>query len=249
MLRFFNRIRKQLAKENKFFQYSRYAIGEILLVVIGILIAFQVDNWNEFRKIHSQDIEFLNNLKVELTVDISALTRRKLQYQSINDNIKNTIALFDRGSPALTSDEHQEIVSALSRFQIFSPIDKNVNRNDLVIAQGTIDRIDKELNRQFLTYLQETLELNTAITKLGETLQQLEILQVHPNVDYNQIDPSAPKVDFDFMEIYKNRGVRNTLQRSFGYRRGYIADLTVKIEQAEKLIALIDALLDVADYK
>ncbi|WP_289723206.1 hypothetical protein [Robiginitalea aurantiaca] len=35
MPRFFNRIRKQLAKENKFFQYSRYAIGEIALVVIG----------------------------------------------------------------------------------------------------------------------------------------------------------------------------------------------------------------------
>jgi hypothetical protein len=43
MPRFFNRIRKQLAKENRFFQYSRYAIGEILLVVVGILIALQVE--------------------------------------------------------------------------------------------------------------------------------------------------------------------------------------------------------------
>ena len=50
MPRFFNRIQKQLAKENKFFEYSRYAIGEILLVVIGILIALQIDNWNEWRK-------------------------------------------------------------------------------------------------------------------------------------------------------------------------------------------------------
>ncbi|MBC2839836.1 DUF6090 family protein [Robiginitalea sp. SC105] len=243
MFRFFRQIRQRLLAGNRFSKYLLYAVGEVLLVVIGILIAFQVDNWNEFRKTHNQDTEFLNNLKVELTVDLTALTERRSEYQSINDNIKNTIALFDRGSPALTSDEHREIVAALSRFQIFSPIDKNVNRNDLVIAQGTIDRIDKELNRQFLTYLQETQEINAAITKLGETLQQLEILQVHPNVDYNQIDPSAPKVDFDFMEIYKNRGVRNALQRSFGYRRGYIEELTVKIEQADKLIALIDTKL------
>ncbi|MFZ9029556.1 MAG: DUF6090 family protein [Crocinitomicaceae bacterium] len=55
MPRFFNRIRKQLAKDNKFFQYSRYAIGEILLVVIGILIALQINNWNEE----------VNNLRVE----------------------------------------------------------------------------------------------------------------------------------------------------------------------------------------
>lgn len=180
-------------------------------------------------------------------MDISALTARKLQYESINNNIKKTIALFDRGSPTLSPDEHKEIVSALSRFQIFGPMDKNLNRNDLVIAQGTVERIDKELNRKFLTYLQETQEINFAIAKLGETLQQLEIFQVHPNVDYNQIDQSAPKVDFDFMEIYKNRGVRNTLQRSFGYRRDYIAELTVKIEQAERLIALIETKLDGAN--
>ena len=63
MLRFFNRIRKQLAKENKFFQYSRYAIGEILLVVIGILIALQIDNWNENRKDRSLYLNYLVRLR------------------------------------------------------------------------------------------------------------------------------------------------------------------------------------------
>ena len=50
MLRFFKNIRQQLASENKVMAYLRYAIGEILLVVIGILIALQVNNWNELRK-------------------------------------------------------------------------------------------------------------------------------------------------------------------------------------------------------
>lgn len=63
MPRFFNRIRKQLAKENKFFQYSRYAIGEILLVVIGILIALQIDSWNENRKDRNLYINYLVRLK------------------------------------------------------------------------------------------------------------------------------------------------------------------------------------------
>ena len=117
MIKFFRQIRQRLLTENppagregKFSKYLLYAIGEIILVVIGILIALQINNWNELRKTHLQDLEFLNNLKVELSVDISALTARKSQYQSINDNIKNTIKLFDGGVQSLTHDEHQEIV-------------------------------------------------------------------------------------------------------------------------------------------
>ena len=73
MPRFFNRIRKQLAKENKFFQYSRYAIGEILLVVIGILIALQVDSWNEEEIQKKQSYQVLLNLKEELEESKSEL--------------------------------------------------------------------------------------------------------------------------------------------------------------------------------
>lgn len=247
MINFFRRIRKQLADDNKPLKYARYAIGEILLVVIGILIALQINNWNEDRKTHLRDIEFLSNLKVELSVDISAFNDRKSHYQNINDNIKNTIKLFDSGVQSFTHDEQQEIVRALYQFEILTPINKNISRNDLVIAQGTIDRIDKELNLRFLTYLHEIQSINAAITKLGETLQQLQIQQIQPNVDFNEINPTANKVDFDFKEIYNNRGIRNALQRSFRYRKAYIGDMSRKIVDAENLITLIDDKLNGAD--
>ena len=50
MLRFFRNIIKELAAENKVTAYLRYAIGEIILVAIGILIALQINNWNKRRK-------------------------------------------------------------------------------------------------------------------------------------------------------------------------------------------------------
>jgi len=50
MIPFFRKIRKKMADDNQFFKYSRYAIGEIVLVVIGILIALQINTWNEERK-------------------------------------------------------------------------------------------------------------------------------------------------------------------------------------------------------
>ncbi len=49
MINFFRKIRHKLADNNQFFKYSRYAVGEILLVVIGILIALSINNWNENR--------------------------------------------------------------------------------------------------------------------------------------------------------------------------------------------------------
>ena len=50
MIKFFRHIRKNLLVENKTSKYFKYAIGEIILVVIGILIALQINNWNESRK-------------------------------------------------------------------------------------------------------------------------------------------------------------------------------------------------------
>lgn len=50
MINFFRKIRRNLANENQFFKYSRYAIGEIVLIMLGIFLALQLQNWNENRK-------------------------------------------------------------------------------------------------------------------------------------------------------------------------------------------------------
>jgi hypothetical protein len=47
MIKFFRKIREKLVTEYKFSKYALYAIGEILLVVVGILIALQINNWND----------------------------------------------------------------------------------------------------------------------------------------------------------------------------------------------------------
>ncbi|MDR9416708.1 MAG: DUF6090 family protein, partial [Gracilimonas sp.] len=62
MLRFFRTIRKKLIEEDNIRTYLLYAIGEILLVVIGILIALQVNNWNETRKNKQLEQTYYENL-------------------------------------------------------------------------------------------------------------------------------------------------------------------------------------------
>lgn len=63
MIKLFRKIRQKLLSENKFSKYLIYAIGEIVLVVIGILIALQVNNLNEQSKLNKQEKQVLNNLK------------------------------------------------------------------------------------------------------------------------------------------------------------------------------------------
>jgi Family of unknown function (DUF6090) len=73
MINIFRKVRKELASENKVMAYLRYAIGEILLVVVGILIALQVNNWNELRKNKSWERRFLTDITTELKSNLNEL--------------------------------------------------------------------------------------------------------------------------------------------------------------------------------
>ena len=73
MIRFFRSIRRTLFAEGKAANYTGYAIGEILLIVVGILIAVQISNWNEARKTAAKEIEILNSIKAELESDLNFL--------------------------------------------------------------------------------------------------------------------------------------------------------------------------------
>lgn len=69
MIKFFRRIRQKLLEENRFSKYLLYAIGEIVLVVIGILIALQINNWNEQRKQSNLEVSYYENLYGDIRED------------------------------------------------------------------------------------------------------------------------------------------------------------------------------------
>jgi len=109
MFKFFSKIRKNLIDENKTSKYLKYAIGEIILVVLGILIALQINNWNENRndvilgkeylsRLKS-DIEFDQSLLKEATIDryerkVTSLEKGKAYYQG-NYIIKDTLQFLN----------------------------------------------------------------------------------------------------------------------------------------------------------
>ncbi|MEB8346805.1 DUF6090 family protein [Flavobacteriaceae bacterium KMM 6898] len=70
MIKFFRKIRQNLLFEGKTGKYFKYAIGEIVLVVIGILIALQINNWNEDKKTQLRLTDFLTEIQKDLSDDI-----------------------------------------------------------------------------------------------------------------------------------------------------------------------------------
>jgi len=77
MLPFFRKIRYRLAENNQFFKYSRYAIGEIVLVVVGILIALQVNDWNDQRKLRKEEKNALMRLHKESELVVEYVKERQ----------------------------------------------------------------------------------------------------------------------------------------------------------------------------
>jgi Family of unknown function (DUF6090) len=102
--------------ENKTRKYLKYAIGEIILVVIGILIALSINNWNEHRKESNLELEMLNGLSNDL-----------------ENNIAKISSMISRDSLIIAGNQHLQTLLK----------DKNSNFNDsLQFSFGNINRYD-----------------------------------------------------------------------------------------------------------
>jgi hypothetical protein len=88
MIKFFRKIRQNMIKENRVSKYLLYAIGEIILVVIGILIALQINNNNEASKVRTKELHYLKNIKTDLLLNInninSFIETRETKIKSAN---------------------------------------------------------------------------------------------------------------------------------------------------------------------
>ncbi|MFY0630273.1 MAG: hypothetical protein JXR05_07815 [Flavobacteriaceae bacterium] len=91
MIKFFRHIRKSLIEQNNMGKYFKYAIGEILLVVIGILIALSINNWNENRKVEAQLKSALQSIYNDTVADSLLIDQAKPLVHLRDSTIQNLI--------------------------------------------------------------------------------------------------------------------------------------------------------------
>ena len=95
MINFFRKIRKQLADQNKPLKYLRYAFGEIVLVMIGILLALQANNWNEARKDQRELRNILESIVADMKEDVDLMKWASETIKKDNETIKSFLNLHD----------------------------------------------------------------------------------------------------------------------------------------------------------
>ena len=134
----FKNIRRKLAAQNRVMAYFRYAIGEILLVVIGILIALQVNNWNEHQKEQKQEIQIYTELESELLQNkkeiLNTITKQKKIIKSTQSLIYDIVKKEPYSSTiynrfARSGDEFQ-IIPETSAYEGLKNIGLQILSND-----------------------------------------------------------------------------------------------------------------------
>ena len=153
MLKFFRRIRQSLFIDGGAKRYFFYAIGEIILVVIGILIALQINNWNAGRKDNRLEAAYLENIQRDLTNQLHSIAVQAEWETNFWMAAQNAIQYFDKPG-ALTGDSlFYNDISLLFFRKTFVITDPTYT--DL-ISSGNIKLLrNKTLKDDILTYYQE----------------------------------------------------------------------------------------------
>ena len=117
MIKFFRKIRQNLLSENKFSKYLIYAIGEIILVVIGILIALQLNNYNETLNQNELEQKALHNLKLDFEYNQLELEKA---LQTLQENKEACITILNytgnKYSDAFKIDSLLQLVPSIPQY-------------------------------------------------------------------------------------------------------------------------------------
>ncbi len=148
MIKFFRKIRYDLLEKNKTGKYLKYAIGEIILVVIGILIALGINNWNEKRKDLNSEKAVLINLKKEFQLNLEMINH---YLEGDYEIVKGCVEITDIIRSNNLEKESKELDSLLYIIENFAAFPAKIGVVDELINSGKLNIITNDFLRMKLT--------------------------------------------------------------------------------------------------
>ncbi|WP_299891970.1 hypothetical protein [uncultured Lacinutrix sp.] len=210
MIKFFREIRKNLLSEGKTVNYLKYAIGEIVLVVIGILIAIQLNNWKQSSIESGLEKKYLINLVTELEQDSIGLTEnyRQLQNQAkIKNHFLDLINKEIKHDSIIYYFEYQWR-PIQPKTAIKSTYSEMINNSHLKIIKN--DTLRKKIINFYNAYEILEKEEDFFIQSSTKTILNL-ISQSIPNITNYDID--------DVMSLKSNNHLLNAIQLNGAFTR------------------------------
>ncbi len=228
MLRFFRQIRQRLLTENKFSKYLLYAVGEILLVVIGILIALQVNNWNEERNSTIETKRLLRDLQDEIEIAVASRNEIIAAYQSSRDLLASALDKITADPPRkLSIEECQEV--SMSHYIRWSPF--TLSTLDEMVTSGKISFIkDIELRNALLDF--RNLSVSNR-EELGQTIMEPNVLvDEFPSLVIRNWNAEIQNSEFDCRSADMNRNKKflAQLQSNRGRMNGPVSRARTELE-------------------
>lgn len=246
MIKFFRHIRQRMIKENRISKYLLYAIGEIVLVVIGILIALQINNWNQQRQQNDQEKIYLEDLKRDLIFDIETLDDKAAQNETAIENVTKVLTLISSKTDFSVED----------KLKLYVLLDPLCSESYFIPEQGTIHQIEASSAGDYIqnkALKDQVFRYYSSREREGKNMEHsIQLYQHHyitPNVLSIGVDPALSEVAFngtydlestDFSSLLKNKQFITALfiKKSASTKQNKMYQRAQK--EAEQIIALID---------
>ena len=239
MIKFFRKIRHKLLSENKFSKYLIYAIGEIILVVIGILIALSINNWNANRINTKKESIVLLNIHNEFKKNKIQLDTILKKHKIVKRNCTKIINLFP-----IKSISEPIILDSLPRYLFFTygaytfnPSQSSINA---LTSTSSFDIIENDELRNLLISWND----------LVEDYQEEEIKS--SDFELNRYDPFIAKhfdFNFDFKDSRNNLQALQTLEFEYlvNYRLWMVNEIIEESGEIKKLQYTLDKIIELTE--
>ena len=127
MIKIFRKIRQDLLSKRKTGKYLKYALGEILLVMIGILLALQVNNWNNNRIERKKEANFIENIHKEFQLNRTQLDTVIFHHKKVYENSIKILNLTPINAQTVNIDSLSFYISNTFHHYTFNPQQSSIN--------------------------------------------------------------------------------------------------------------------------
>ena len=227
MIKFFRNTRKQLFTENKFTKYLFYAIGEIILVVIGIVIALQFNNWNIDRIERQEEKKLYRNIQRQIEDDRKELTHFKAINNYFSATYKHANKII-RAQDFTKSDSLALIAMGLSQYSDFN---SSGNIYETLVNSGNLKLLKND-------------EITSSIQQLETTYINVNKLEtIHWDIIMNELTPLLKStVNYDAFKAVKPEKLYEVEMQNFFVESIYLT--SAKDTVYSKAIREIDAIIE-----
>lgn len=233
MIPFFRKIRKKMADDNRPLKYMRYAIGEIVLVVIGILIALQINNWNEARKDKIIEQKVLKTLRSDFKSNKAQLQDNIDETEKMVSDISQLFELFRMTQSELSLIPTDSIRTGFGGYATFNPSDGALTS---LLLSGNLNIITNDSLKNKLTNWPNLVndakeDENILVEKITKDLAKQEL-------EYRSYIKN-PKFKLNRFAMFDDLILQNTffdIRRGANYQIYLYGELQNEIEEILNLI-------------